>query len=121
MLKLQNSSIYTVDEQALNGPMYLVQLDISDNPISYLSNMTFTMLHQLQYLNLSYTSVTYISGEMFMYNSKLTHLDLSNSRLETLTSMSLVGLDILRVLLLSHTRINCLHLQISTSGPACLP
>ncbi|XP_018426086.1 PREDICTED: leucine-rich repeat and immunoglobulin-like domain containing-NOGO receptor-interacting protein 4 [Nanorana parkeri] len=127
-LSLTNCNLSSVPEEALRSQVHLRRLDLSQNPISFLTGKGFSALKRLEVLRLSSGRLGSIPSNAFQGLDHLRMLDLSDNPIRWVEDNALPPPGVLETLLLSETNLSCdcrlcwlLHHQIQFGGrpPVC--
>ncbi|XP_068107554.1 leucine-rich repeat and immunoglobulin-like domain containing-NOGO receptor-interacting protein 4 [Hyperolius riggenbachi] len=127
-LSLTNCNLSSVPEEALRSQVNLRRLDLSQNPISYVAEWSFSSLKKLEELRLSGGKLRSIPYNSFRHLHRLRLLDLSDNPIRWVEEDALPPPGVLETLLLSGTNLSCdcrlcwlLHHRIQFGGrpPVC--
>ncbi|KAM5125832.1 leucine-rich repeat and immunoglobulin-like domain containing-NOGO receptor-interacting protein 4 [Mantella aurantiaca] len=127
-LSLTNCNLSSVPGEALRSQVHLRRLDLSQNPISLLSQRCFGALKRLEELRLSGGRLGSIPSNSFLGLDRLRMLDLSENPIRWVEENALPPPGVLETLLLSGTSLSCdcrlcwlLHHKIQFGGrsPVC--
>ncbi|XP_040188385.1 leucine-rich repeat and immunoglobulin-like domain containing-NOGO receptor-interacting protein 4 [Rana temporaria] len=127
-LSLTNCNLRSVPEEALRSQLHLRRLDLSQNPISFLTEGCFCDLKRLEELRLSGGRLSSIPSNAFHGLDHLRMLDLSDNPIQWVEENALPPPGVLETVLLSGTTLSCdcrlcwlLHHKIHFGGrpPVC--
>ncbi|XP_055341474.1 podocan-like [Paramacrobiotus metropolitanus] len=111
-LRLQHCGLNVVRNSALQLLKGLKRLDLSENRLSQISNLTFIGLSSLLYLDLSSNRIAAIDPASFAYLRDLIRLDLNANKLTKLPNDLLTGLVSLHYLNLEVNHIGDIHTAV---------
>ncbi|KFM74116.1 Leucine-rich repeat and fibronectin type-III domain-containing protein 5, partial [Stegodyphus mimosarum] len=106
---LARCGIEHIDDFALNRISNLVELDLSDNLISYIPTAAFRHLPLLRHLILSGNPLVIVPSQAFVELKTLIILEISNCKIDTIAARAFEGLEKLEVLKLDSNELQTLH------------
>lgn len=111
---LARCGIEHIDDFALNRISNLVELDLSDNLISYIPTAAFRHLPLLRHLILSGNPLVIIPTQAFVELKTLIILEVGNCKIDTIATRAFEGLEKLEVLKLDSNELQTLHAKTMT-------
>ncbi|XP_071044246.1 leucine-rich repeat-containing protein 24-like [Parasteatoda tepidariorum] len=108
-LYMARCGIEHIDDFALNRISNLIELDLSDNLISYIPTAAFRHLPLLRHLILSGNPLVIIPSQAFVELKTLIILEVSNCKIDTIATRAFEGMEKLEVLKIDSNELQTLH------------
>lgn len=115
LLSLRDNVLEVLHGKCFSGIKRLIQLDLSNNLISYLPNGVFNELENLDLLNLNHNEINSLNQKAFSGLVNLKYLYLNHNNLAELPENAFTDLENLKILHIQNNQIKTIHQQAFTN------